>query len=92
MPRDGAKAPLQAGFSVPKKKFRKSVDRHKVRRLLVEVWRLNKHSVAGALPEGYAMHVFLIFIAPELPDFSTVEKAVGDGIKKLSEVAKQHSK
>ena len=83
---------VQAGFSVPKKKFRSSVDRHRVRRLMVEAWRLNKSALIERLPEGQAMHVFLIFLNPELPDYSSVETAVAAGIKKLCEIAPQASR
>jgi len=80
---------LQVGFSVPKKKFRSSVDRHRVRRLMVEAWRLNKSALIEHLPEGQTMHVFLIFLNPELPDYTPVETAVAAGIKKLCEIASQ---
>lgn len=80
---------LQVGFSVPKKKFRKSVDRHRVRRLMVEAWRLNKQNLIDCLPEGQAIHVFLIFLNPELPDYDPVEAAVGVGMKKLCEIAQK---
>lgn len=34
--------PIQVGFSVPKKKFKKAVTRNKIRRLIKEAYRLQK--------------------------------------------------
>jgi ribonuclease P protein component len=75
--------PLQAGFSVPKKRFRKSVHRHRVRRLLVEAWRHGKHQVIAAVPPGMQLHVFLIFTGNELPEYAQVLQAVNTGIDRL---------
>ena len=82
---------VQVGFSVPKKKFRSSVDRHRVRRLLVEAWRHNKHNLVECVPVGQTMHVFLLFINPELPDYTAVETSVAAGVRKLCDIAKQNS-
>jgi ribonuclease P protein component len=78
-----------AGFSIPKKRFRLSVKRHRVRRLMVEAWRLHKHTLYSALPADMQLHVFLIFTGDSLPEFTTVEKAVVQCIEKLAEI---HSK
>lgn len=80
---------LQVGFSVPKKKFRKSADRHEVRRLLFEAWRLNKHELIETIPDGWSFHVFLVFMNAEIPAYSVVEEAVITGINKLCEIAKK---
>lgn len=82
---------VQVGFSVPKKKFRSSVDRHRVRRLMVESWRLNKHILIESMPGGCTIHIFLIFLNPELPEYAPVETAVTTGIKKLCEIVKQNA-
>jgi ribonuclease P protein component len=74
---------LKAGFSVPKKKFRSSVHRHRVRRLMVEAWRLNKQLLIDALPQGMALHVFLVFTGKEMPEYAQVLPAVKTGIERL---------
>jgi len=79
---------VQVGFSVPKKKFRSSVDRHRVRRLLVEAWRLNKHNLTECIPDDQGLHVFLLFLNTELPEYDSVEVAVANGIKKLCDIVK----
>ena len=38
--------PFQAAFSVGKKRFRRAVDRNRIKRLLREAWRLEKSRLA----------------------------------------------
>jgi ribonuclease P protein component len=77
-------SPVMAGFSVPKKKFRSSVHRHRIRRLMVEAWRLNKHTLYAAIPEAKQLHLFLIFTGTTMPDYTTVSQAVIKGIAQLA--------
>jgi ribonuclease P protein component len=71
------------GFSVPKKRFRSSVDRHRIRRLMVEAWRLNKHSLYPTLPADKQLHLFLIFTGDSLPEYTIVEQAMIKVMEKL---------
>jgi len=79
-------APVRIGFSVPKKKFRSSVHRHRIRRLMVEAWRLHKHLVYDAMPEQMQMHLFLIFGDVNMPDYELVQCKVVKGIERLIQV------
>jgi ribonuclease P protein component len=74
---------VQAGFSVPKKKFRSSVQRHRIRRLMVEAWRLNKHTLYDALPADKQLHLFFIFTDIVMPDYETVRDRMVKGIGRL---------
>jgi ribonuclease P protein component len=85
VPRQEAEeSPVRAGFSVPKKKFRSSVNRHRIRRLVVESWRLNKHLLYPAIPDDKQLHLFFIFTDIKMPEYETVRAAVVKGIGKLS--------
>jgi len=75
---------VQIGFSVPKKKFRSSVHRHRIRRLMVEAWRLHKHLVYPAVPAGQQLQLFLIFTDIKMPGQPGVTAAVIKCIDKLS--------
>jgi ribonuclease P protein component len=83
VPRGAELSPVRAGFSVPKKKFRKSVHRHRLRRLMVEAWRLNKQEVYEAVPDGQQLHLFILYTSPEMLDYPTVAAAVQKGIGQL---------
>lgn len=73
----------RAGFSVSKKKFKRSVDRGRVKRLLREAWRLQQHEVSALIPEGKQLHLFLVFTDAALPEYQVVYDAVGKGLAKL---------
>lgn len=81
--RGAASAPTQAGFSVSKKKFKRAVDRGRVKRLLREAWRLQQHELSGFIPEEKQLHLFLIFTDATLPEYQTVYEVVGKGLAKL---------
>lgn len=88
VPRSAAEtSPVLAGFSVPKKKFRKSVHRHRIARLMREAWRLNKHSLYAAMPDNMQLHVFLVHTGTEMPEFATIQEVVIKGIAALQETA-----
>lgn len=76
---------MQIGFSIPKKKFRLSVHRHRITRLLREAWRLHKHLLYAAMPPNTQLHVFFIFTDTKLPDYATVQTTVVKCIEKLIE-------
>lgn len=76
--------PIRAGFSAPKKGFRRSVDRARGKRLLRESWRLQRHSLSGHLPEGQQLHAFIILNGKTLPDYDTVFNAMGKALKQLA--------
>lgn len=74
---------VQVGFSVPKKKFKLSVHRHRVRRLMVEAWRLSKHELYSAIPPNKQLHLFIVHTHNELPEYEPIHTAVLKGIEKL---------
>lgn len=71
---------------MPKKKFRKSVQRHRLRRLMIEAWRLNKQELYDAVPEGQQLHLFILYTSPEMLDYPTLATAVQKGIEQLKTV------
>ena len=52
-----SKFPVQIGVSVPKRNFKSAVDRNRIKRLLRETYRKEKHTVYDAVGKP---HVFMI--------------------------------
>ncbi|WP_190277288.1 ribonuclease P protein component [Taibaiella lutea] len=73
---DASASPVQVGFSIPKKRIKKAVGRNRVRRLLKEAWRLQKHPLYEAMPQNQQLHCFLIYTGEPLLTFEEAKKAV----------------
>ncbi len=76
--------PVQFTVSVSKRRFKHAVDRNRVKRLVREAYRLRKHELYDALPEGSPQLAWMIiFIGKEMPDYPKVEKAMRKLIAKF---------
>lgn len=53
--------PVQFMVSVPKRKIRSAVKRNRIKRVIREAWRLNKHILYAALKEE-KLHVNVMFM------------------------------
>ncbi len=51
----GTSFPVQAGFSVPKRKFKKAVDRNRIKRLIRESYRQQKHTLYQNIDDTYIL-------------------------------------
>jgi ribonuclease P protein component len=83
--RDGeALSPAQVAISVSKKTFKKAVTRNLIRRRIREAYRKNKHILYDFLRSNKIDIVFIIiFKDSSVPDYVTIEKAIGSSIVKL---------
>lgn len=73
---DASASPVQVGFSIPKKRIKKANGRNRVRRLLKEAWRLQKHPLYKVIPEGFQVHCFLIYTGPPVITFVEAQAAI----------------
>ncbi len=77
-------SPIQVLFSVPKRKFKKAVDRNRIKRLIRECFRLKKPIFLSALKDKYIYGAF-IYTNKEIPDFQLIDKSISKIISKLNE-------
>ena len=75
-----SESPIQFTVSVSKKKFKRAVDRNRVKRQIREAYRLNKATLFEKLEQSGKKYAWMvIFTGSELPDYRQVEK----GMKKM---------
>jgi ribonuclease P protein component len=78
--------PLQCGFGVSTRHFKKAVHRNRVKRLLREAWRLQKSELQQLLEvQQKQLAVFVIYTANELPLYPLVYEKTGGILKRLKE-------
>ena len=66
--------PVQVSFSVPKRNFKKAVQRNRIKRLLRESYRLEKHKLYENLDQPF---IFMItFIGKENPEYVELQQKI----------------
>ena len=82
--------PVSVLVSVPKKRIKSAVQRNKIKRLIRETYRLNKHLITKEI--DFRLDVAFVYVKDELTDYATVEKGMLKALKLLSEQAQQIEK
>ncbi|MBL4604884.1 MAG: ribonuclease P protein component [Flavobacteriaceae bacterium] len=81
--------PVQASFSVPKRNFKKAVDRNRIKRLFREAYRLEKNKIYEELQKPY---VFMVtFIGKKEPTFIELQQKIQEVLALFIQEEKKQS-
>ena len=67
-------ATVKVGFSVPKRNIKLAIHRNRIKRVLREVYRKNKHIFSSQLKEPYVF--MFIYMAKEEIEYAEMEKTI----------------
>jgi ribonuclease P protein component len=78
--------PVQAAFTASKRNFKRAVDRNRIKRMMREIYRLNKAELFQHLKEGdRQMAVMLMYVGKDLPDFATIQPKIIELLSRLKQ-------
>lgn len=78
--------PVSVLISVPKKRFRHAVDRNRMKRLIREAYRTNKHILWEMLKDkDYRIVLAFVCITDKMPSYAMVRKSVSKALTRISE-------
>ena len=81
------KSSNQSSFSVPKRNFKKAVDRNRIKRLIKEAYRLEKENVFEGLNFHYAF--MITYLGKKEPIFFDAQKKIRELLKLFVETQTQ---
>ncbi len=85
---ENEKHPLQAGVSASKRNFKKAVDRNRIKRLIREVYRLQKPKLESHLIQNKQnLSIFLMYVGKEMPEFVQMTESVEKILKRIIKIS-----
>lgn len=80
---DEGTSPVQVLISVPKRVYKRAVDRNLLKRLIREAYRKNKMELYRAL-ENKKIHLMLIYTSKTIIEYTEMEEKIINVLKRLS--------
>lgn len=78
--------PVKVMVNVPKKRFKRAVKRNRLKRLMREAYRQNKHTLVEVVQKkNMQMHVAFNYVSDEELEFDFVEKRMRKTLERLKE-------
>lgn len=75
--------PVQFLVSVPKRNFKKAVDRNKLKRRIREAYRKNKAALLFNELDGKKLCLMVVYIAKEKLEYAEIEQKLKEGLIRL---------
>lgn len=76
----------QVVFSVPRRNFKKAVDRNRIKRHMREAYRIHKSAITYNLPIDIPFLLGYIYIAKEKQAYRVIESKIKDSLERLTKV------
>ncbi|UTW64217.1 ribonuclease P protein component [bacterium SCSIO 12741] len=93
-------APLEEGqddslkfmVTVPKRKFKRAVDRNLLKRRVREAYRQENQGLKNKIPAGYGMDLVVLYLAPEIREFNEIREKLVLSLQKLERALDSENK